>query len=246
MVRKLLVVIIPILLAGCHPLDDTESQVHSDSLNEAAIMYGAQSGLAWKSSKINEKLEKFSTQLDTIYDFNSLLMKDNLVPPVVDMALDTVNAPSYESMRSSDMEIKIVKPAALVTAAPNWRNYLIMSYKKPAKLNPNIHPKTAVEQDLWEKGVAKGWVQGVEQAQDMFEEALSILNRDFRGMVLYHNLLLQNMITSPYASTASLGVTGDQQNMRVNDKVTRITAQAALNASSVADWEPVIEINGDS
>ena len=96
---------------------------------------------------------------------------------------------------------------------------------------------------MWEQGVAKGWRNGVEQAQEMFEQSLSVLNRDFKGMVLYHTLLLQNMITSPYASTASLGVTGDQAIMRVNDKVTRITAQAELNTAGVSDWDPVIEIN---
>ena len=243
MLRKISFVVLPFLLVGCQPLVEEDSHVHHNSLSEAAMIYGAQSGLAWKSKRINRILQKNSSKLDLIYDFNALLMKDNLVPPVVEIAHDTVNAPDYESIRSSEAEIRIVKPASLVTTAPNWRNYLIMSYKMPPKINPSIYPTTLQEKEMWEKGVAKGWYKGVEQAQDMFEQSLSILNRDFKGMVLYHTLLLQNMITSPYAATASLGITGDQTAMRVNDKVTRITAQAALNASGFSEWDPVIEID---
>ncbi len=234
------------LLAGCQTVTDSESTVHVDTINEAAITYGAQSGLAWKAARINETLEKHSKELDGIYDFNALALKDNLMPPVIDQSFDSVNSSDYDTMRSAEREIKIVKPAGLVTAAPTWRNYLMMSYKKPTKLNPSLYPTTVDERKVWEDGLLQGWVQGVEQAQDMFEESLGVLNRDFKGMILYHRLLLQNMVSSPFSSTASMGVTGDESMMRINDKVTRITAQAELNAKRVEQWQPVIEINGSA
>ena len=234
-------------LAGCEPTYmSSDSTVHVDSLHEVALTYGAQSGLAWKAKNINMTLEKNADTLDKIYDFNALMLQGNLMPPVIDQAFDTVNSSDYDTMRSSTREISIIKPAGLVTAAPTWRSYLYMTYKTPDKINSSLYPTTSEEQEVWEKALLKGWEQGVTQAQDMFEEALGVLNRDFKGMVLYHKLLLQNIVSSPYASTAHMGVTGDSSMLRINDKVTRITAQAELNASQVEQWQPIIEINGST
>ena len=58
-------------------------------------------------------------------------------------------------------------------------------------------------------------------------------------MVLYRRLLAQGMITSPQVAKAELGVTGNANQIRINDEVMRITAHSALQPNS-NKWKPIL------
>jgi len=236
------------LLSACTPVfDPRDSSVESDAevRRSVAMTFGAQSGLAWKAESINKTLENQASKLDKIYNFNVLMMKNNMLPPVIQESVNTMNIDTPDKMRMADKEIQIIRPAQLVTSAPTWRDYLIMSYATPEKPDASTIPKNAQQRRLWKQSYEKGWQQGIKQAQDIFAQSLGMLNRDYNGMILYHTLLTQNMMTSAYTSKAQLGVTGDENTMRINDQVLRITETAKLNAGRPEDWHAIIDMNDE-
>lgn len=233
-------------LVACSPvLDprDADDATHRETMRHVAMTYGAQSGLAWKSEKINQAMEAHAAELDRVYNFNALMLKNNMLPPVIEEAQYTMNAEGHDTMRMADREIHMLRPAQLVTAPPTWRDYLLQSYAAPEMPDEMLYPKTLAERGVWKLGFEQGWRQGVKQADDIFAQSLGMINRDFNGMVLYHSLLAQNMVTPAYTSKAQLGITGDEKIMRVNDQILRITETAKLNPSRSDAWQAVVDIH---
>lgn len=233
---------------ACTPVFDPRDSgvdTHHETMRSVALTYGAQSGLAWKADIINASLEDHSDELDQVYNFNALMMKNNMLPPVIQESTNTMNADDYETMRIADREIQIVRAAQLVTAPPTWREYLHLTYTRPEKPEKTLYPRNEEERKIWKTSFEQGWKRGVKQADDIFAQSLGMINRDFNGMVHYHTLLTQNMVSPAYTSKAHLGVTGDANLMRVNDQVLRITESAKLQAMQSDDWHAVVDIHDE-
>jgi len=104
----------------------------------------------------------------------------------------------------------------------------------------SLLPKNKVEQDIWNKYIDQGWTEGVKQADLIFKENLNILTRDFNGMILYRKLLAQQMVTPPFVSSIELGITGDRNNLTVNDRILKITAFPSLQTDG-SQWKTEIK-----
>lgn len=226
-----------VLLSGCDPTPDEGNS--TKAIKEIALAYGAQSGLHWKSMQISAYLESHSDQLDRIFNFNALLMKHNVLPPVVAQYGKTYALENSTTVRISDKEIKMVSPARFVTVAPTWRNYIHIEFAEPEDPPESLLPETALEEAMWREGIEIGWELGVEQANAIFQKSLSQLSLDFEGMILYHILHIQNMISAPYTETTNLGVTGDTDGLRLNDKVITIEKPSILNPQT-QQWHPIL------
>ncbi|PJD95099.1 MAG: type IV secretion system protein DotC [Legionella sp.] len=208
------------------------SKIREMALKETALSLGAQSGLAWRAKIIDEALVKQTRNLDTIYDFNALVLEHNVLPPVLLEGRHTLNLADTQSIRVSDRTYKVAKQARFITTPPTWRQYLWMDYTKPEAPNLFLLPKNKIEKEIWCIYTAKGWKNGVEQANTILEESQARLKEDFSGMILYRKLLAMNMVSPPYVSHTDLGVTGDESEIRIDDRVLRITALPALNTNS--------------
>lgn len=226
-----------LLLSGCDPIPDEGT--NTKAVREIALAYGAQSGLHWKSKQITAYLNAHSDELDKIFNFNSLLMKHNVLPPVVAQYGKTYSLENDSSVRISDKELKMVKPARFVTVAPSWRDYIHIEYAAPDDPPESLLPETAKEEAIWREAIELGWELGVDQANAIFQNALSQLSLDFEGMILYHVLHIQNMISAPYTETTNLGVTGDNQGLRLNDKIITIEKPSVLNPQT-QQWHPIL------
>lgn len=227
------------LLLGCDPTPDDGDSGHRKAMKEFALSYGAQAGLHWKSSLILEYLDKHSEHLDQVFNFNALLMRHNILPPVVAKYGKTYAVENDATVRLSDQEIKMLRPARFVSVAPSWRDYIYVAYGQPENPPESLLPSNAYEEALWQEALLVGWEVGVEQASAIFQDALSRLSQEFEGIVLYHNLHLQNMISAPYAETTNLGVTGDNQGLRLNDKIIKIVSPSVLNPQT-NQWHPIL------
>jgi defect-in-organelle-trafficking protein DotC len=212
-------------------------------MSDAALSFGAQSGLAWQSARINKHIESHSRELDQVYNFNRLMLKDNLMPPVVQESRNNYHQDNYDTVRLADRVIEIVIPASFVTTPPTWRDYIKLHYLQPATPHSAVLPQDGQQRELWDKRVSEGWHNGTEQANIIFEESLGRLNRDITGMVLYRSLLVQGMISKPYTSTAKLGITGDSNHMRLNDQIVRVTAASALKVNHGNRWKPAVIVD---
>ena len=79
----------------------------------------------------------------------------------------------------------------------------------------------------------------------ILEESVARIKEDFKGMVLYRKLLAMNMVSPPYVSNTDLGVTGDGNEIRIDDRVLRITALPALNVNS-NEWRAALAVDKDA
>lgn len=215
------------------------STMRIDGLRQVARGLGAQASLAWRSYQLNIMLNAQRRNLDRIFNFNHLILNQNVLPPVLAEGRNTLNLADDQAIRVSDQEYQIVFPPRFVTAPPNWRNYIWMSYKKPEDPNSTLLPQNAMERKIWNQYIHIGWQDGIAQADQIFASNLARLQRDYEGMVLYRKLLAQNMVTAPYVSRAELGVTGDANNIHINDRILRITSTSQLETNS-KNWKPVI------
>jgi len=244
--HKHICLIICITLVNCsnsaeEPNNKQNNSIRHNGVLNAAFTFGAQSGLAWQAKNINSICQQHSKELDKIYNFNSMLMKNNLLPPVVAEVKDSLRLET-NTIRLADRVIEIIAPAKFVSTPPTWRNYIHLDYKYPEAPDSTLLPKTYIERDMWDREIQRGWDAGVTQANNIFSQNLGRLNRDFSGIALYHALHAQNMISSPTSAKAKLGITGNIARMRINDQLIRITSHSNLNIKA-DNWNPALIAN---
>jgi defect-in-organelle-trafficking protein DotC len=215
------------------------NDIRITAIQNTALSVGAQGGLAWRSHQINARLTKEADYLNRIFNFNSLLLKNNVLPPVLAEGQTALNLADPNTIRLADRIYKIVSPPRFVTAAPNWRDYLWQNYRSPDPPNASLLPKNEEERQLWNRCVQQGWQAGIDQADQIFSVNLGRLKRDYAGMILYRELLAKNMVTPPYVAKLDLGITGDSNLIRINDQVLRITATSKLNPNANT-WRAVV------
>ncbi len=219
--------------------DKQPGRIREMALKETALSLGAQSGLAWKAKCIDEELTQQARRLDTIYDFNALILEHNIIPPVLLEGRTTFNLADPHTIRLSDRTYKIDKQAHFVTTPPTWRQYLWMDFTQPEYPHTSLLPKSKEEQAIWCDYLKKGWQQGIEQANIILEENVARIKQDFAGMILYRKLLAMNIVSAPFISHTDLGVTGDASEIHIDDRVLRITALPALNMNS-EEWRAAV------
>lgn len=217
----------------------TLSQIRIRSLNDSAMSMGAQGGLAWASEQINVRLVQDRKYLDSIFNFNAMMLNHGVMPPVLEQGDNTLNLADPNTIRISDKTYKIIKQAYFATTPPNWREYIWLSYSKPELPDRTLLPRSNEEHIIWKKGIRAGWEKGIEQAYSIFQQSLARLKRDYRGMLLYRKLLQEKMISPPFVSTTQLGVTGDGTDMRINDQVLRIVEHPQLQTNS-RHWKAIV------
>jgi len=213
--------------------------IRIQALNEAGMAIGAQGALAYRSEQIDAILTKDENLLDQAFNFNALMLPNNVLPPVLVEGDHTLNLADSKTIRIADQTYKIEQQARFATTSPSWHDYLWMDFKKPEKPDNSLLPKNKSELKIWQAAVTDGWKKGVGQANSIFAENVARLKRDYEGMALYKKLVNQNMASTPYVATMSLGVTGDGQQIAINDKVKRITALPQLNPDAT-NWKPAV------
>lgn len=213
--------------------------IRMQALKDAAMSVGAQGSLAARSKEIDDMLAKESRYLDQVFNFNAIMLPNNVLPPVLLEGDNTMNLADTTTIRISDKMYTIAQQAKFVSVPPTWHDYLWMSFPKPDAPDMSMLPKNKYEDSIWRKYVALGWKQGSEQANNIFSDNVARLKRDYEGMVLYHELVDQNMISVPYVASTDLGVTGGGSSMSVNDQVQRLTNLPTLNPNSQY-WKPAI------
>lgn len=220
------------------------SPIRAEALKETALSLGAQGGLAFRANQLNEMTKQNEASLDEAFNFQRVILDHNVLPPVLEEADKSLSLDSDTAIRLSGTIYKIEQQAKFVTAPPNWRQYLYLSFDTPSVPNDTLLPKNNQERILWKKYITQGWTDGLKQADDIYFDNLARLKRDYQGMLLYRKLLTQNIVSKPFVAQANLGVTSNDQHseMYINDRVLRITALPTLNPNS-KEWKPVTETN---
>ncbi len=214
-------------------------QIRIKALEDTALSLGAQGGLAWASQQINKRTDKDKWYLESIYNFNGMMLSHGVLPPVLTEANNSLNLADSSTIRIADKTYQIVQQARFATTPPNWREYIWLPFNKPELPNKVLLPRTSEERAVWSKNIRIGWQKGIEQAYSIFQQNLARLKRDYNGMILYRKLLQEKMVSAPYVSKTELGVTGDGTDMRINDQVLRITEMPKLQTDS-SGWNAIV------
>lgn len=213
--------------------------IRERALKEAAQSVGMQAGLHYESEVIDNVLEANSEALNQIYRFNSLMIRDHVMPPVIEQASNALQInKDGQQIRIGGKTYTIVRQIRFVTVPPTWRDYLSMSYPEPEMPAKVLLPKDHKERLLWKVNVIEGWQKGVEQAVDMYHTNLNRLVRDFTGMVLYRKLLSVNMISPSAVKKTAQGISGDAEHMVIDDQTWNIIAKPQLQVHGKL-WQPV-------
>ncbi|NNM59065.1 MAG: type IV secretory system conjugative DNA transfer family protein [Legionellales bacterium] len=215
------------------------NQIRGQELKDSGMAVGAQGSLSKRSQEVDAMLTKQTRYLDQIFNFNALMLPNNVLPPVMLEGDDTLNLANSTTIRISDKIYTIAQQAKFVTVPPTWHDYLWMSFPKPDSPDLSLLPKNKTEEEIWKKSVALGWKQGSSQADMIFQDNVARLKRDYNGIILYHQLVLQNMISVPFVASTDLGITGGGNAMSVNDTVERLTNLPTLNPNSEY-WKAVV------
>lgn len=212
--------------------DDSSSSIKIEALKEAALGIGVKGGLRKQLAHINGVIEKKTRELDTIYDFGNLMIRDRVVPAVITEARDLYNQDGAYALRLSGAFYKIDQQPRFASVPPNWRDYLWFGNadKEDEISVGNMRPKTDYERQLWREYIGKGWQQGIDQANVMLQYGLDRLNRDLTGMIRFHTFVLQNKITMPAIATQTWAYSAQQtESIAVDETLLRITTLPEFN-----------------
>ena len=217
------------------------NQIRIEGLKEVAMTLGAQGALANRSITINKMLEEHHGEMDQVYNFQSLLLAKNVLPPILAEGDRTLHKSDDNTVRLADKTYRIIEPAKFITTPPNWREYLFLTYEKPELPDYTMLPRndSDTEKQAWQDGINEGWKQGSQQANQIFAANLARLQRDYNGMVLYRRLANYKMISSPIVAETNLGITGGGDEMSINDRFKRITQGSGL-VPDTEQWRPAI------
>ena len=208
------------------------------AIRDTALSLGARGGLAHRSNQINAELKQDARYLERVFNFNAMLLDDNVLPPILIEGRDTLDQASSDIIRLSDRQYIILYQARFVTTAPHWREYLWLDFAKPELPDASLLPKDDNEERVWERYISEGWESGIQQANAIFQENLGRIKRDYQGMVKYRTLLAQGIVSAPFVARTEMGITGNSDEIAVNDRILRITAMPAFETNG-AKWDPI-------
>lgn len=242
----------PMSLNQMQELDITDAAVaslsdslRSKALRDTALRFGAQGGLAWRIDQFaSVELLRRERQLDNAFDFKQLMLRNNTVmPPVIVEAHNRMDVgEDGRSLHLSASTYHIERQAHFVGNAPTWRDYLTsVSYVTPKMPSAGLLPKDSSERDQWRKWVDAGWHDGLQQAESIIEANFNRLKRDYLGVIQYHKLRTQGMVSEPFVAAGAPSVTGDGTDLSVADQILQITELPSLRVDS-KQWSAIPSI----
>jgi len=252
-----------ILSPECHPADlslkdmkeygkDSSSsgifsiqEGRSAMLRDAALAFGIRGGLAARTDEANERLRSLDGQLSRTYSFKDIMISAPagfLIQPPVVVKQESAAKISDDGKRASliDVTYMIVSPGKIRTTSPVWQEYLLRDWPKVTPPDDAVLPQNSAERKLWSHWVEKGWVQGSRQAEIIFEEDLARLDRHFKGMVLYLQLVEEGKIQSLFVGAGEKAIQiPDGSTMKVGLREIAISRSANF-VGDINNWKPIV------
>ncbi len=217
------------------------AEKRANAVRLAALGFGARAGLARRTWEIGAMLDRHGVKLSAIYRFGDLVLREDgftVLPPVL---AETRRAfrldPAGTRAASAGRVLRIVEPARLVSAAPDWRDWLRRSWRPAEPPASVLFPRGRDEDARWRRLLAEGWGEGRALADDIFAADLDRLNRTFEGVILWHRLNRAARVTAPGIEIERAGVSGHESLMRIGTATARIARPARFELDA-GRWAP--------
>lgn len=212
------------------------NSIRLDALREAAIGVGARGGYTQRTKIINKALDLVARDNDGQYNFGALLIMGRIIPPVIVEERDIYTDGGATALKLAGISYKVYSQAHFTSRSPSWRQYLYAVVSDDVVLPSSVLlPQNEQEQFVWRESVAKGWGQGIEQADGNFRINLNRLNRDFTGQIRYHILSAKGMITLPVVAQQYLPMITDGDSMSLDETLLRIKVLPQFNGD-IKKW----------
>lgn len=185
-------------------------------------------------ASINSNLNQFDEiiktnerELDAIYNFQALMIGDRVVPPVITEARNLYNQLGKDQIRLSSAIYNIDQQAYFSSTPPNWRSYLNFKNEQSAfeaytYLGGDLAPKNSAEREVWEQATYEGWAVGQQEANKIIAQSMQRLNKDYIGMIRFHELETQGRITMPIVNQYDLYDSNSGDRMVLNEQLLKI------------------------
>lgn len=210
-------------------------------LREAGHTVGFRGGKAERAWELREALNTRAVRLSALYDFRTLISRQGWLPPVIDEAVDVAHI-TPEQIRTANRVYEIILPERFVSNPPSWRSWLLAGLPTQPADGPEsqVVPENGAQRHLWQAAVREGWQEGRESADQILAANFNRLTRDYRGMLLYSQLLRQGYITAPVVTDQQRTVSGDRRKLTTGDRVRKLKQHAGF-VSDKTQWQPVIQ-----
>ncbi len=212
------------------------------SMREEGYAYGLRSGVAWRYAQIEEVLQKHSAYLDQIYAFQPLLIEGRWLPPIVGRFEDSFAVDSETLASAITVGYRIDAGARIVGDAPDWRGFLMRRFAPPEFPADQILPKNRAESDAWAAAVRAGFAKGARQADVIYQANLDVMTNALTGMINYHILVSQGVMTTVATETRQLGIRVGDAHVNVGEIVYETKAPAGFR--QYQEWELTVPDQG--
>ena len=220
------------------------------AMTDYAKSVAIRSGIKARMKKINEVLTTNSRDLDAIYDFNTLMIDGKVIPPVISEASNLYNQKNGTQINRAQKIFKIERQARFASTAPAWQEYLSFpvessAFERYAYVAGEMKPKDDVELKAWQDATVEGWNLGVNQANIILKQGLARLNRDYIGMVRFHQFVMQGKLTMPVINQYNLYDSNDGMTMVIDEDMLRISVLPTFNDQATITSLPQHQLKSD-
>ena len=220
------------VLAGL--ADNLSEDMRHNAMRGAAVGYAARAGLARRGWEIGRVLERFAPQLERVFRFEDLMIHEGgflVQPPVLAETRQAFRLDrSLDRAASAGRHLRIVAGEKILSSPPEWRDFLLREWTDAEAPAAVLFPRTEDERQRWQAWLEEGWAEGTELANMIFLDDLERLTGFFEGLVLWHRLNRQRMVSAPVLALERMAVSGGGDVMRIDESLVTIAARASLVA----------------
>lgn len=204
------------------------------AIREAAQLVTFQTAIAWRYKQLVAATEGHGAIMDTAFDFSPLVMTQGdalIMPPLLTRAGASMRIENSGSATAAETTYELLEPARYIATVPNWREFLMVDgFPEPEKPNPAVLPKNDEERAIWRAAVREAWSQGLAEADQLYADNVARMVRNYRGVMLYHLLTAQHLLSRVATASADLGMHTSDNKLNIGQKVYRITAPSMFTA----------------
>lgn len=215
------------------------ADLRAQMLRDAGGTVGFRGGIASRAQAIASSLGARSNELDTLFQFASVVGPGGALPPVIVEARDVASYADSQERRANRV-FKIEKPERFVSVPPTWRDFLMVGLPLETAVDmpmAQAQPKNGDELTIWRAAVQDGWHKGEQQADAILEANFNRLKRDYLGMLTYSLLLQQGMISQTQVAESHQVVSGNGGQITIGDTLRRVTDNAQFQTDA-NQWRP--------
>ena len=194
---------------------------------DSAYNYAVRKGIESEMKVIRNAIRKNERNFDSIFNYSPLMIHDRVVPPVVTEARNIVQNKNSGTLKTTSALYRIEKQAYFSTLPPNWRTHLSFPESKFAvdeneRPTREIMPRGSTEIAKWKEVTTKGFKDGQLEAQSMLKYGLNQLNKEYVGMIRFHEFVLAGKVSMPSISRQELAITNNGSAMALDQKLLTI------------------------